>query len=170
MAVDLLEDEDGPAAAAAPPRRPVHVRRWVAAALALVLVAGTVALLAADEVRADTRFDRSHSALGLTRRHTAVVRMQLAAVRGELHAVDGQVAQDRVALARDAAQLRQVQQTLSDARTHAALQAQDADALRTCLSGVEQALNALAVNDRTHALAALTAVAGGCRAAAQASG
>ena len=119
MAVDLVEYEDDPAATAAPRRRTGRARRWVAGGLVAVLVVCTLGLLANDEVRADSRFDRSHSALDLTRHRTAVVRSQLDSVRRELDSVDGQVSQNRVALARDTSQLQQAlpaQKAVADCR------------------------------------------------------
>jgi len=170
MAVDLLEHEDGPGAAPAPGPRPRRTRAWLAGLAAVVLVVGALALLADDEVRANSRFDRSHAALTITRQHTAVVRSELAGAVGRLHVVDGQVSQDHVALTRDAAQLQAVQQALADARSHVSHQSQDITDLRLCLTGVEQALNALSVNDRGHAIGALNAVAANCNAAVTANG
>jgi len=169
MSVDLLEHEDSPGVQTAGPR-PRRVRRWVAGVAVAVLVSGVLGLLANDEVRANTRFDRSHAALTLTRQRTAVVASELTVVRNQLHVVDGQVAQNHLALARDTTQLQGAQQALADARAHVSHQARDIVDLRTCLSGVEQALNALSVNDRGHAIAALDAVAGSCSAAVSADG
>jgi hypothetical protein len=166
MVVDLLGHEDSPGALASRPR----AWRWVAGLAAVTLVAGVLGLLANDEVRANSRFDRSDASLTVVRQRIAVVRSELAVASSELHVVDGLVAQDHVALGRDTAQLQGVQQALAGARAHLSYQARDITDLRACLTGVEQALNALAVNDRGHAIAALSAVAPNCNAAVTADG
>ena len=170
MAVDLLDHEAGPGAPEGPRPPARRARRWVAGLAAFLVVAGVLGLVANDEVRANTRFDGSHAALPVTRQRTAAVRADLTTVRNGLHVVDGQVAQDRVALARDTTQLQQVVQALADARANLDRQTRDASDLRTCLSGVEQALNALSVADRGHAISALGAVAAACNAAVSANG
>jgi stage V sporulation protein SpoVS len=141
------------------------MRRRVAGVVAFALFAGALGYLTGNEVQAGTQFDRTHAALDSTRHHVAVTLAALATVRTGLDVVDGQVNQGHVALARDTTQLQGVQTALAGARADVSHQTQGIAELQACLSGVEQALNALAVGDRVRAIDALDAVTASCSAA-----
>ena len=59
---------------------------------------------------------------------------------------------------------------LSSAGATVSSQHATVDDLQVCLTGVEQALNALAVGDQTHALSALQVVSGACNSVSAADG
>ena len=69
-----------------------------------------------------------------------------------------QVGNDTTALNQDAAQLLGAQTSLSAAQAHVTQQATLIGSLKACLGGVEQALNALAVDNQQQAIAALNSV------------
>ncbi len=150
---DALVDPPAPR----PPRR-----TWIAVLVVLALVGTTVAFLAVDETRTNTRFDRTHQALDATRAQIAVVAGDLASVRHSLDGVNGQVAIDATALAADTSKLDGAKTALAHASTDLSLQDLAIGGLHTCLGGVEQALNALATGDQARAVSALEAVAGSC--------
>ena len=147
-----------------------RLRNWVVGLVAGVVFLAAVGWISVNEVRANTRFDRTHAALVTTRFHLSRVVAQLDAVRRALTVVDGQVAQDRQALGRDATQLTGIQTALSTSRTNLSRGNQTVTDLHTCLSGVEQAANALSVNDRARAIEALGSVTASCTAAVDAHG
>ncbi len=70
----------------------------------------------------------------------------------------------------DTSQLQGAESALSAAQAHVAQQASLLTALHTCLGGVEQALNALAVGSQGKAAASLYAVSASCSTAVSASG
>ncbi len=70
----------------------------------------------------------------------------------------------------DASQLLGAQTSLAAAQTHVTQQASLITSLQTCLVGVEQALNALAVGKQAKAIAALNSVSTSCTAAEASSG
>jgi hypothetical protein len=76
--------------------------------------------------------------------------------------VNSQVTVDSKALAQDTTQLQGVKQALVKAQVDVTSQTSTIGDLHTCLGGVEQALNALAVADQNHAIAALNAVSANC--------
>ena len=81
-----------------------------------------------------------------------------------------QVGNDTTALNQDAAQLLGAQTSLAAAQAHVTQQASLIGSLKTCLGGVEQALNALAVENQPQAIAALNSVSSQCTTAEASSG
>ena len=96
--------------------------------------------------------------------------MQLQQLSRDLKALKTQVGSDTVALSQDSSQLLGAQTSLSAAQTHVTQQASLITSLQSCLVGVEQALNELAVGNQASAIAALNAVSASCTAAEVSSG
>jgi chromosome segregation ATPase len=101
----------------------------------------------------------------MTRRQIASTSADLETVRHELDAVDEQVIADSTNLAQETSQLQGVQKALTTAQANVTHQTGTIDELQTCLGGVEQSLNALAVGDQGRAIDALDAVATNCASA-----
>ena len=88
----------------------------------------------------------------------------------DLRVLETQVGSDTTALSQDSSQLLGAQTSLSAAQAHVTQQASLITSLQTCLVGVEQALNELAVGNQAGAIAALNAVSASCTAAEASSG
>ena len=141
------------------------------AAVALIALFGAaLGYLVSDATQANHRYDHARHLLAVTRTTTGVVSRELAAARTDLDLVTQQVGDDSTALAQDTSQLQGARAALSAAQAHVFEQASLLHSLDTCLAGVEQALNALAVNHRTKAADALKWVATPCATAVKASG
>lgn len=141
---------------------PVRRSRWIAVAIAVVVLAGAIGCFAANEVQADTQFDQAHHSLDVTRHHLDTVLAELASAERNLAVVKSGVVADSAALARDTSELRGVDKALLSAQANVSHQSSTIGDLTTCLGGVEQALNALAVADQGRAIGALQAVATSC--------
>ncbi len=167
----LLETDRRPFAVEPPPRHRLSRRaRWIVAVVTGALVAAALGWLVADQVRADDQFGRAQTSLGVTRQHTETVSAQLAELSRDLSVLETEVGNDTTALNQDAAQLLGAQTSLAAARAHVTQQASLIGSLKTCLGGVEQALNALAVDNQQQAIAALNAVSSQCTTAEASSG
>jgi hypothetical protein len=118
--------------------------------------------LVGNEIQANTQFDHAHRVLDLTRHRIELVLGVLAVVRRDLRVINGQVDQAATALAHDTAQLHQVEAALAGAQEDVSTQGSTIVALRSCLAGVEQGLNALSVSDQGTALDALDAASTSC--------
>ena len=140
------------------PRR----RTWIIGIVAFAAFAAVPGYLTGNEVQANTQFDQTHRSLDTTRHHIDTVLSDLATVRHELGVVNSQVAVDSKALAQDTTQLQGVEHALTSAQADVTSQTSTIGDLHTCLGGVEQALNALAVADQNHAIDALHAVTASC--------
>lgn len=152
-----------------PSRRPRR-RLWVVVVFSFVLLAAAVGALLLDASHADSRYDHARHALAMTRATTDVVSRDLAAARIDLHLVTQQVGSDTTALAQDTSQLEGAQSSLRAAQAHVFEQASLFNSLHSCLGGVEQALNALAIGNQSKAADALKWVATPCSTAVNASG
>jgi hypothetical protein len=152
------------------PRRRRRRRRWAVLLASVVLLGAAIGSLLSDASRANDRYDHARRVLAKTRATTKVVSHDLTVARTDLYLVTQQVGNDKTALAQDTAQLEGAQAALSAAQAHLFEQASLINSLHTCLSGVEQALNALAIGHRAKAIAALTWVATPCSTAVNASG
>ncbi len=133
-------------------------------------MAGGLGYLVGNEVQATAQFDQARHALQIRTGHIRVVLAQLAAVETHLQHVNGQASSDAATLSGDAAQLQSLQGQVSATQADVARQTSDIVDLQTCLGGVEEALNALAVADRSVALNALEAVTDSCQRAVAADG
>jgi hypothetical protein len=152
------------------PPRQRRVPRWVLGVAAGALLAAALGPLIADQVTAYDRYNRAQAALGVTRQNTDTVSAQLADLRHDLSVLETQVGSDTTALNQDASQLLGAQTSLAAAQTHVTQQASLITSLQTCLVGVEQALNALAVGKQAKAIVALNSVSTSCTAAEASSG
>ena len=144
--------------------------RWIAGLSAGALFAALLGYLVVDQVQARDQFGTARTSLGVTRQQARAVSQQLGQVRRDLDLLKTQVGNQSTALSQDASQLLGLQTTLSEAEAHVTQQASLIGSLQTCLGGVEQALNALAVDNVSAAIDALNAVAAGCTAAESSSG
>jgi len=129
-----------------------------------------------NEVHTNTRFDQARSSLEVTLQHVAHVSADLIAIRhrlgltnGQLDANSASLANDisqlrtaRKAMAEDASQLHAARKLLASAQTHVADQTSTIGDLQACLGGVDQALNASAVDDQRSTINALQAVSASC--------
>ncbi len=145
-------------------------RRWVVSVVAGVLVAVALGYLIYDQVQARHRYDRAQVSLGVTRHQTGTVSTQLAGLRRTLALLTSQVGSDTTALNEDVSQLQGAQAALAAAEAHVSQQSSQITALRTCLGGVERALNALSVDKQARAIAALKSVSSSCSKATASSG
>lgn len=147
-----------------------HRWRWILAAVVFAVLAATLSFVADNEVQANAQFDRTHSALDLTTHHIDTVLVNLVTVDHELSVVNSQVSAAANALTQDAAQLKGAEKVLANAQANVALQKTMIGNLQTCLGGVEQASNALAVGDQNRAIEALGAVSTSCASAVASGG
>jgi hypothetical protein len=138
--------------------------------IAVALVAAAAGALLFDASRANDRYDRARHVLAVTRSSTDVVTRDLGVARTDLHLVRQQVGNDTTALSQDTSQLEGARAALSAAQAHVFDQASLLNSLHTCLGGVEQALNALAVGLPSKAADALKWVATPCSDAVKAGG
>lgn len=152
------------------PRRPSGARRWLVLVVSLALLGGVIGTLLVDAARTNHRYDHARHVLAVTRGTSRVVALDLAAARKDLQLVTTQVGNDTTALAQDTSQLQGARSALTAAQAHVFEQASLLNSLHTCLAGVEQALNALAVGNQSKAADALKWVSTPCSAAVNASG
>jgi hypothetical protein len=139
--------------------------RPIIAAVAAVLFASTLGYLIDNQVSEQGRFDRAQRSLITTRHRTAQVSGDLALLRQEVSVLLAQVASGTTTWNQDTAQLKAAQSALAVVREDVSQQSSLIGALHTCLGGVQQALNALAVNNQATAVSALNSVASSCAAA-----
>ena len=112
-----------------------------------VLVA-VVGYLVADQIEQREQFDHSHAALTGTQHRISTVSAQLASLEHELLVLTDQVGSDTTAFDQATSQLKGAQTALEAAQANLTQQASLITSLQTCLGGVEQALNALSVNNQ----------------------
>lgn len=147
--------------------------RWVRRVVAIgtcALFATALGLLIADQVAQRHLGDRAQHSLGITRRRAHTVSAHLDVLQRDLRVLRTQVGSDTTALNQDSSQLLGAQTSLSAAQAHVTQQASLINSLQTCLIGVEQALNELAVGKQSTAIAALNSVSSSCTAAEDSSG
>lgn len=155
----------------APGRRPPrHRQRWIVGALVLAVLGASLGYLTGNEAQANTEFDQTQYSLGVIKHHTDIALADLRTIRQQLDVVNGQVGADSTALTEDTAQLQGVQKVLSNAQATVTNQTLTIGDLQACLGGVEQALNALAVNDQSRAIDALDATSTSCASAVASDG
>jgi septal ring factor EnvC (AmiA/AmiB activator) len=156
----------------APSRDPLPSRRgrWIAGLAVAALLAAALGYLVDDQVRAHDQLDRARSSLGVTQHRTKTTSAELADLRRDLDLLAKQVGSDATALNQDGSQLKGAQAALAAAQANVSQQDTRITSLRTCLGGVERALNALSVGKQGRAVAALESVAASCSSAAAFSG
>jgi hypothetical protein len=169
---NLLEgDRRRPYLTEPPARRRMSRRtRWMLWIAAGALFAASLGYLIPDQVQARDRYAQAHTALGVTRQQTRTVTRQLDEVRRDLKILETQVGSDSTALSQDSSQLLGAQTSLAAAQADVTQQKSLITSLQTCLVGVEQALNELAVGKQSNAIAALNFVSESCTAAEASSG
>jgi hypothetical protein len=133
-------------------------------------VASALGYLLHDAAQANHGYDRARGSLFTTRRHATAVSLELKQARTDLGLLTHQVGSDTLALSQDTSALEGARASLNAAETHASQQATLLGSLHTCLGGVEQALNALAVGNSPRAVTVLDSVSQSCSAAVAASG
>lgn len=153
------------------PRRQMSRRtRWIVWIAAAALFAAALGYLIPDQLQARDQYAQARTTLGVTERDTHTVSSQLDEGRRDLSILKTQVGSDTTALSQDTAQLLGARTSLAAAQSHVTQQASIISSLQTCLAGVEQALNALAVKSQATAIAALNAVSASCTKAEASSG
>ena len=162
MALDLLADERDPGLPDTDEVGPTRRFRWFVGLAVFAVFAAGLGYVTGNEVQANTQFDQTHHSLDTTRHHIAIVLGDLAVVRHGLRIIDGQITAGSVALAQDTSELKAVQTALVNAQANVSHQTVTIGNLQTCLGGVEQALNALAVADQNQAISALNSVTTSC--------
>jgi chromosome segregation ATPase len=138
------------------------VIRWGAAIAATALFLAALGWLIDDQVQAHDQADRAHAALRVTHQRTADVKQSLAKLRDDVEVLATRVGSDSTAFDQDAAQLKAAQSELASTEANVSHQTSQIAALHTCLGGVEQALNALAVGSQANAISELSSVATSC--------
>ena len=144
--------------------------RWITGLAVGALFAAALGYLIDDQVHVHDQFDQARSSLVVTRHDTSDVSARLATLRRNLALLTAQVGSDTTALNQDASQLKGAQAALAAAEAHVSQQSSQITALRTCLGGVERALNALSVDKQARAIAALKSVSSSCSKAAASGG
>lgn len=167
----LLEVERRPFPADLPPRPRLSRRmRRIVGFGAGALCAAALGYLIVDQAQARTQYGRAHTSLGLTQQWSRTVSTELREASRDLRVLKTQLGSDTTALSQDSSQLLGAQTSLSAAQAHVTQQASLITSLQSCMVGVEQALNELAVGNQTSAIAALNGVSTSCTAAEASSG
>jgi chromosome segregation ATPase len=170
MALDVLVADEHPGLPDLPRRRFARGRGWVLGVVLFAVFAALLGYITGNEVQANIQFDQTHQSLDTTRHQIDAALASLATVRHEFTLVNGQVGAASAALAQDASELKQAQTALANAQANVVNQTSMISDLQTCLGGVEQALNALAVADQPRAINALTSVSSSCSGAVASNG
>ena len=154
-------------------QRPWRVRLSVGVHLTLA-VAGAVAMvvgvLVVDVVHQHGRVGRAQGALVSTHHVATTVAADLSRLRHELQVLTSEVSHQDATLQQDTAKLQGDNAALQATQSHVAAQNVQIGAVHTCLSGVQQALNALSVGNQNDALWFVTIVSPSCSTAAAPSG
>jgi hypothetical protein len=167
LTVDWLEGREAQREVA--PRFVSKRRGWIAV-VPVLAVCGVFSLLAGNELQADTQFAQAHDAVLQTTGRIAATEARLTAVRQDLRVLRVQVDASETFLSSDTTLLQAVRGALVQAQSDSAEKTQYIANLKTCEGGIQQALNALSVGDKTHAVSALTGVSVACQSAAATSG
>ncbi len=130
--------------------------------VAAALFLSALGWLIDDQVQAHGQTDRAQTALAVTRHKTAGVKHQLAKLHHDVEVLATRVGSDTTAYGQEAAQLKAAQSELAETQVDVSQQTSRIAALHTCLGGVEQALNALAVGSQANAITALSSVSTSC--------
>lgn len=161
MSILLTEPVD----AGVPPgaRRPRHGRtRVFLSVLAVAAFATAMSLLVANLVSERQQFHRAQLALHSTDAETAQVSRTLGELRHVVVTLKAQVRAGKTSLHQDQVQLKAVDAALQFTQAALSGQSNRIAAFPTCLGGVQQALNALAINDQAVATFDLAAVQSSC--------
>jgi septal ring factor EnvC (AmiA/AmiB activator) len=169
IALDLAEGILDPSEATSAPRP--RIRTWWAVTGAALSVIGLLlAFVVWNETEANTKFDQADHALRQTDAHIDATVATLTAVRHDLRFLETQIDASQKSLSSDATLLQGIRSALAQAQQDVSEKSSYIVNLKTCQTGVEQALNALSVGDEPHAVAALGNVSAACQKAAALSG
>jgi hypothetical protein len=162
--MDLLETGRRPPPAKKPePRHRLRsVVRWVVAFAAAALFLSALGWLVDDQVQAHDQAERAQAALRVTHHKKADVGRQLAKLRHDVEILAIQAGSDDTAYNQDESQLKAAQSELAATQVDVTQQSSRITALHSCLGGVEQALNALAVGNQPSAITELSSVSTSC--------
>jgi hypothetical protein len=165
--MDTLDSNRSRAEAEAPSvrRRTSWRTRLILVIVAGALFASTLGYLIDDQVSEQEHFDRARTSLVITRHRTANVAHDLAMLRHDVAVLMVQVGSATTTWGQDTTQLKAAQFALAVVQDDVSQQGSRIGALHTCLGGVQQALNALAVSNQATAISALNSVASSCAAA-----
>lgn len=153
-------------------RRAVGALVLLAAVLMVVISAAAVVTLgaAADLRQTRSELGRARLGQGVAREVAAVRAGQRSVLAAELSQTVDERDQVYTALGGTMFELQEAQGAMIDAEGRLLVQGTFIDVLQQCLGGVNQALNASAVDDRDATVAALDAVEDACRTAEEAAG
>jgi septation ring formation regulator EzrA len=138
--------------------------------LPLVVAGGSLTYVAGNELQADTQFQQASQSLNQTDGHIDAAVAQLTAVRHDLAFLQTQIDVSQAALSSDTTLLEGIRSALTEAQQDVSQKSSYITNLKTCQTGVEQALNALSVGDDLHAVAALGNVSTPCQDAVASNG
>jgi hypothetical protein len=154
-----------------PVAEPLAPRRTRSRRAPLILLAAAGALFASvlgylleDQIAAYAHYEQTKGAVAATHHREARVGRDLAVLRRELTTVTKKIESDTATLGQDQAKLKAAQAALAGVQADVSQQSTVIGALQSCLAGVQQALNALAINDQAGAIADLTSVGSSCTA------
>jgi hypothetical protein len=162
--LDSQVRERSPSPAERAPARPGR-RRWarVASLLAAGALLGAVlGFLISDHVDQDRHFDRLHASLSKTRDDASAVAANLTALRHAIAVIRSEVTRDSATWSQDTEELKAAYAALVLTQADVSQQSTLIESLHTCLGGVRQALNSLAINDHVGAISSLDSVASSC--------
>jgi hypothetical protein len=162
MSVPNAEDFDRLADGPWTMTRRSHLVRWILAIVAGALVASTLGYLIDDQVSERDHFNRAHTSLVKTRRRSDDVAHDLTALRHDVAVLMGQVASASTSWTQDTSQLKAAEYELALVQSDVTQGSTRIGSLHTCLAGVQQALNALAINNQAVAVSDLNAVSSSC--------
>jgi len=137
-------------------------RRWRLVTVYIVVVALLVVAVAVG-VAANRQLGRTDDSLNAIRDQLRQTTTRVAAARAKLAAVTGETAAAGRTLETETSQLASDQAELAKAQSGVQAKGVSISELDTCLSGVEQALNQIAVGDQAGAAKTLDGVSGNCR-------
>jgi hypothetical protein len=165
--IDVLDTEEPHILAEGPRTRRRRTRwiRWTLAIVAGALVASTLGYLIDDQKSENNHYDRVHASLLVTRHRAANVGHDLDVLRHDVAILVAQVGSASTSWNQDTAQLKAARFALAVVQSDVSQQGSRIGSLHTCLGGVQQALNALAVNNQTIAVSELNSAASSCSAA-----
>lgn len=139
--------------------------RWPRAVLlvaVVALLAVPLGLLVSDHVSQDQHFDQLHASVVDTRHQASLETARLGELRHAVATLLSQVAGDTSKWKQDTAELKAAYASLALTQADVSQQSGDIEALHTCLGGVRQVLNALAINDQRSAISSFDSVASSC--------
>lgn len=130
--------------------------------MAGLLLASILGYLLDDQVVEHEHFDHASVALRSTRHRTAEVSRDLAELRHDITVLTAQVGRDSASWNQDEGQLKAAAAALAVTQADVSQQSSRVGPLHSCLGGVQQALNALAINNQMSAVAELNSVESSC--------